>query len=416
MTLPLKPMISPMRREQLQKVYSLVGTHSAVKLCRWQKAMMRNRGGCYKYTFYGIKSHRCVEATPSLGCANKCTFCWRLNANPTVTEWKFATDPPEQLAQEMIEAHRNLVKNVQGMPGVEPHLLEEAMQPKHCALSLIGEPIIYPKISEFMSILHLQHQMTTFLVQNGQFPEAIRNLTTIPTQLYLSLDASNKETLKKLDRPIFADFWDRTVGSIEEMRRMAVSFHARTVFRLTLIEGWNMEETTVSEYAELINRGAPSFIELKQVTPAFQGNTNSPFRMENVPEWPKVVGFAEKLQKVLPQYGIASSHEHSKCILMAKREDFYYSGSGANEAWHTWIDFDKFTFLKKDQHKKNPAETELPPVNWVKDVALPTPTWATHNSAEEGFDPLQRRHRSNRYLRQQQRELHRNDLPQNTSS
>ena len=24
------------------------------------------RGGCYKYAFYGIESHRCMEATPSL--------------------------------------------------------------------------------------------------------------------------------------------------------------------------------------------------------------------------------------------------------------------------------------------------------------------------------------------------------------
>lgn len=38
---------------------------------------MRGRGGCYKHTFYGIESHRCMEATPSLACANKCVFCWR---------------------------------------------------------------------------------------------------------------------------------------------------------------------------------------------------------------------------------------------------------------------------------------------------------------------------------------------------
>ncbi len=40
--------------------------------------MLRGRGGCYKHTFYGIESHRCMETTPSLACANKCVFCWRL--------------------------------------------------------------------------------------------------------------------------------------------------------------------------------------------------------------------------------------------------------------------------------------------------------------------------------------------------
>ena len=36
--------------------------------------MMRGRGGCYKHAFYDIASHRCMEATPSLACANKCVF------------------------------------------------------------------------------------------------------------------------------------------------------------------------------------------------------------------------------------------------------------------------------------------------------------------------------------------------------
>lgn len=38
---------------------------------RWTKSMLRGRGGCYKHSFYGIESHRCMEMTPSLACANK---------------------------------------------------------------------------------------------------------------------------------------------------------------------------------------------------------------------------------------------------------------------------------------------------------------------------------------------------------
>jgi tRNA wybutosine-synthesizing protein 1 len=44
----------------------------SVKLCRWTKAMLRGRGGCYKHTMYGIISYQCMEMTPSLACANKC--------------------------------------------------------------------------------------------------------------------------------------------------------------------------------------------------------------------------------------------------------------------------------------------------------------------------------------------------------
>lgn len=48
--------------------------------------MLRGRGGCYKHTFYGIESHRCMETTPSLACANKCVFCWRY-IHPNLLIW-----------------------------------------------------------------------------------------------------------------------------------------------------------------------------------------------------------------------------------------------------------------------------------------------------------------------------------------
>lgn len=44
-----KEMITPMLRKALTKQgYKLIGSHSGVKLCRWTKAMLRGRGGCYK--------------------------------------------------------------------------------------------------------------------------------------------------------------------------------------------------------------------------------------------------------------------------------------------------------------------------------------------------------------------------------
>ena len=58
-----KEMLTPMLRAALTKQgYKLIGSHSGVKICRWTKAMLRGRGGCYKHTFYGIASHRCLES------------------------------------------------------------------------------------------------------------------------------------------------------------------------------------------------------------------------------------------------------------------------------------------------------------------------------------------------------------------
>lgn len=49
------------------------------------------------------------------------------------------------------------------------------MQVRHCALSLVGEPIMYPHINSFIRLLHKKH-ISTFLVTNAQFPEAIKEL------------------------------------------------------------------------------------------------------------------------------------------------------------------------------------------------------------------------------------------------
>lgn len=60
-----------------------------------------------------------------------------------------------------------------GVPGVLPERLAEGLQARHCALSLVGEPIMYPQINTFVSLLHSK-QISSFLVTNAQFPDAIR--------------------------------------------------------------------------------------------------------------------------------------------------------------------------------------------------------------------------------------------------
>ncbi|KFW03481.1 tRNA wybutosine-synthesizing protein 1, partial [Fulmarus glacialis] len=211
-----REMITPALREALTKQgYKLIGSHSGVKLCRWTKSMLRGRGGCYKHTFYGIESHRCMEATPSLACANKCVFCWRHHTNPVGTEWRWKMDQPEMILQEAIENHQNMIKQFKGVSGVKADRFEEAMTAKHCALSLVGEPIMYPDINRFVKLLH-QHSISSFLVTNAQFPDEIRNLEPV-TQLYVSVDASTKESLKRIDRPLFKDFWQRFLDSLKAL-------------------------------------------------------------------------------------------------------------------------------------------------------------------------------------------------------
>ena len=43
-----------------------------------------------------------------------------------------------------------------------------------------------------------------------------RNLIPV-TQLYVSVDASSKESLKKIDRPLFKDYWPRFLDSLKAL-------------------------------------------------------------------------------------------------------------------------------------------------------------------------------------------------------
>ena len=45
---------------------------------------------------------------------------------------------------------------------------------------------------------------------------SIRSLTPV-TQLYVSVDASTKESLKKIDRPLFRDYWSRFIDSLKAL-------------------------------------------------------------------------------------------------------------------------------------------------------------------------------------------------------
>ncbi|XP_033953417.1 S-adenosyl-L-methionine-dependent tRNA 4-demethylwyosine synthase TYW1-like [Pseudochaenichthys georgianus] len=304
-----REMITPALREALTKQgYKLIGSHSGVKLCRWTKSMLRGRGGCYKHTFYGIESHRCMETTPSLACANKCVFCWRHNTNPVGTEWRWKMDPAEKILEEALEKHQTMIRQFRGVPGVKPERYEEGLAVKHCALSLVGEPIMYPEINTFIRLLHTHH-ISSFLVTNAQFPEEIRSLVPV-TQLYVSVDASTKDSLKKIDRPLFKDFWSRFLDSLRALGEK----RQRTVYRLTLVKAWNVEE--MQAYSELISLGQPDFIEVKGVT--FCGDSPaSTLTMANVPWHQEVVTFVQELADMLPQYEIACEHEHSNCLLIA---------------------------------------------------------------------------------------------------
>lgn len=364
---PLKAMVpkeSPTYAALTKQGYTIVGSHSGVKICRWTKSALRGRGSCYKNSFYGIASHLCMETTPSLSCSNKCVFCWRHGTNPVSTTWRWEVDDPQMIFDGAKEGHYKKIKMLRGLPGVRSDRFEEAKRIRHCALSLVGEPIFYPRINEFVGLLHSEH-ISSFLVCNAQHPQQLQELQRV-TQLYVSIDASNRDSLRKIDRPLHRDFWERFQTCLDILREKR--FVQRTVFRLTLVKGFNIEDE-VEGYADLVAKGLPCFIEIKGAT--FTGPAST-LTMQNIPFYEEVVAFVEALDKALAnrglEYGMAAEHAHSCCALLASKR-FYI-----NNKWNTIIDYEKFFTLLDSGADFGP-----------EDYCAETPEWALWGRG--GFDP-----------------------------
>ncbi|MCJ1399852.1 hypothetical protein MMC11_003055 [Xylographa trunciseda] len=373
---PLKPMVpadSPTYAALTKQGYTIIGTHSGVKICRWTKSALRGRGSCYKYSFYGIASHLCMETTPSLSCSNKCVFCWRHGTNPVGTTWRWQVDPPDLILAGAITAHLQKIKSLRGVPGVRAARFQEAQRIRHCALSLVGEPIFYPHINAFVALLHAR-RISSFLVCNAQHPDQLAALAPV-TQLYVSIDASNRESLRAIDRPLHRDFWERFTRCLDILR--ARRFRMRTVFRLTLVKGFNIDDE-VHGYAALVARGLPCFVEVKGVTYCgTSGSSAAGLTMQNVPFYPEVVAFVTALDRALAarglEYGIAAEHAHSCCVLIASKR-FLVQGK-----WRTLIDYEAFFACLERGGEFTPEEY----------MGGETPEWAAWGRG--GFDPRDER-------------------------
>src|SRR3989338_5913928 len=130
--------------------YRFVGDHSAVKVCEWTKKGLNGEGTCYKQKFYGIASHQCVQMSPAVNfCGLGCVFCWRERNDSPFT----IIDNPESVAEESFKAQKKLLQGFKAHKNISKKKWGEAMNPKHVAISLTGEPLAYPKINEMIAHL-----------------------------------------------------------------------------------------------------------------------------------------------------------------------------------------------------------------------------------------------------------------------
>ncbi|MFO7966940.1 MAG: 4-demethylwyosine synthase TYW1 [Archaeoglobaceae archaeon] len=290
-----------MMEKMLQELkgYNLVGDHSAVKTCLWLKRSVRDEGICYKQKFYGIQSHRCLQMTPALVCNMNCIHCWRpLKLLPQLKEW----DNPEFIAEESIKAQQKLLSGFYGTEKVNRKKLDEAYQPNQVAISLIGEPGLYPRLDELIES-YKSRGMTTFVVTNGSRPDVVEKIE--PYQLYISLTAFDEESHMELNRP-GKSLWDKINQSLEAMANKG----SRTVLRLTLMKGVNMEP---QKFAPLIEKASPTFVEAKAYM--HLGHSRERLDRSNMPDHADVMQFAEELSTIT-DYKVQNESEISRVVML----------------------------------------------------------------------------------------------------
>ena len=299
----------PQIRELEKQQYRMVGNHSAVKVCGWTKSMIRGKGGCYKFVFYGIRSHQCMQMTTSMFCANRCTFCWRGEKAPVSKTWYGPVDPPGKITDEVLQRHLSLLNGFKGHPNVSKTAVKQMYDIRHVALSLTGEPITYPLINEILEEFH-KRKISTFLVTNAQFPEQIEKIKCV-TQLYISVDAPSKAKLKEVDRPLFKDYYERMLKSLDAMAKKEF----RTCIRLTIIKGVNDDD--LEGYKQMIERGKPDFIEVKGYMHV--GASRMFLERKNMPLHEDILVFSKKLAEFLPDYRIVGEHEPSRVVCFMRK-------------------------------------------------------------------------------------------------
>lgn len=317
-----KVTFSDISRKQYEKTYGIVGNHSGVQVCLWTKRAIKGEKYCYKQKFYGIDCYNCSQMSPALAwCTEACIFCWR------PSEWMKKTtfgdkevDEPEQIIEETVRVRRKLISGLGGYEKVDREKFNATYYgfPSHWAISLSGEPTIYPKLGALIKLLKARKEVkTVFLVSNGQEPQYFEKLAkenALPTQLYISLSAANAEMFKRINRPSYSDGWERLNASLELMPKLK----CRKVIRFTVIKNMNNQDEYLQTFAKLMEKSKADFIEVKSYMAL--GFSRKRLSVDNMLTHEEVKEYTKKLLKHLPNYTWEDDDTASRIVLL-KRKD-----------------------------------------------------------------------------------------------
>ena len=308
----IKPGIS----QQLKKAKYGVADHSTVELCHWTKKSFKHEGSCYKHKFYGISTHRCMEFSPAgMHCENRCVYCWRpMEFYDSLKMEPEKVSEPKEILTKLMEERKKLIMGYYGDSRNDKQRLDESLLPSHYAISLSGEPTMYPKLPELIKYLKsLEATKSIFLVTNGQEPDMIQRLQdedALPTQLYLSTNAADYDSFLKINRPKYDDSWQRWNRTLEMLKHL----DTRTVLRITLIRDYNDQKEMIPAFSSMLKQASPHFIEIKSYMHI--GRSTNRLEHSNMLEMDEVRKFSEEIAKQSQTFSIMDESLVSRIVIL----------------------------------------------------------------------------------------------------
>jgi tRNA wybutosine-synthesizing protein 1 len=314
--------IKPNILKQLKRAKYGVADHATVELCHWTKKSFKNDGDCYKHKFYGISTHQCMEFSPAgMHCENRCVYCWR----PMEFYDSLEMDPqkvaePQEMLARLMEERRKLIMGHYGDPKSDAKKLDESLLPAHYAISLSGEPTMYPRLPDLIKYLRsLKATKSIFLVTNGQEPEMIQRLAdedALPTQLYLSTNAADYESFIKINKPRYKDSWERWNKTLTLLSKL----DTRTVLRMTLIRGYNNSEQDIANFSKMIKNSNVHFIEMKSYMHI--GRSTNRLERADMLSFDEVKHFASEIARQSQIYHIMDESLASRIVVLQNQQRF----------------------------------------------------------------------------------------------
>ena len=137
-----------------------------------------------------------------------------------------------------------------------------------------------------------------------------------PTQLYISLDAPNKEIYKKVCKPQVSNGWEKLQESLE----LLSTIDTRKVLRITSVKDLNMIHT--EEYAKIIEKADIDYVEIKAYM--FVGDSRNRLQWENMPKTVDIQEFAQSIAEKTSM-NIIDEVEKSRVLLLGEKKPGKYN-------------------------------------------------------------------------------------------